>query len=103
MEELLPGTRPTIRRLVVDAALKLPKTSDGFVQLQDIYDYVRSELKKYGVDFGDVVSIDANIRRAIYADLVGWKGKYNRGYFERKSAYSGLFKLTDAGLNFKGR
>ncbi len=103
MEELLPGTRPTLRRLVVDAGLKLPKTPDGFVHLQDIYDYVRSELKKYGVDFGDVVSIDANIRRAIYSDLVGWKGKYNRGYFERKSSYSGLFKLTDAGIKFKGR
>ena len=103
MEELLLGTRPTLRRLVVDAGLKLPKTPNGFVHLQDIYDYVKSELKKYGVDFGDVVSIDANIRRAIYADLVGWKGKYNRGYFERKSSYSGLFRLTDAGMKFKGR
>jgi HKD family nuclease len=103
MEELLPGTRPTLRRLVVDAARTLPQTADGFVQLQDIYNYARSELKKYRVDFEDVVSIDANIRRAIYADLVGWKGKYNRGYFERKSSYSGLFRLTDVGIKFKGR
>jgi len=45
MEELLPGTRPTLRRLVVDAAKILPKTKEGYVQLQDIYDYVKSELK----------------------------------------------------------
>jgi HKD family nuclease len=103
VEEMLPGTRPTLRRLVVDAAKKLPKTNDGYVHLQDIYEHVKNELKKYGVDFSSVVSIDANIRRAIYGDLVNWKGKYNRGYFERKSSYSGLFRLTDAGVNFKGR
>lgn len=103
VEEMLPGTRPTLRRLVIDAAKKLPKTKDGYVHLQDIYEHGKTELKKHGVDFTGVVNIDANIRRAIYGDLVGWKGKYNRGYFERKSSYSGLFKLTDAGMNFKGR
>ena len=103
VEEMLPGTRPTLRRLVVEATKKLPKTNDGYVHLQNIYEYVKKELEKYEVDFSSVVNIDANIRRAIYGDLVGWKGKYNRGYFKRKSSYSGLFMLTDAGLNFKGR
>lgn len=103
MEELLPGTRPTVRRLIIDAIKTLPKTNEGYVQLQDIYDYVKSELRKYGEDFSAVVNINANIRRTIYGDLIDWKRKYNRGYFERKSSYSGLFRLTDIGLKFKGR
>lgn len=103
IEETLPGTRPTIRRLIVDGIKELPKTNAGYVRLQDIYNYVKSGLKNHNVDFSDVRDINANIRRAIYGDLVGWKGPYNRDYFERKSVYSGLFRLTQAGFDFKGR
>ncbi|MBA4320208.1 MAG: hypothetical protein C0412_17565 [Flavobacterium sp.] len=103
MEEVLPGTRPTLRRLVIEAAKNLPKNSDGFVKLQDIYRYVKSQYDKLGIIYDNVQDINANIRRAIYGDLVGWKGKYNRNFFVRKNVYSGLFKLTSAGLNLKGR
>jgi HKD family nuclease/predicted nuclease with RNAse H fold len=103
IEEILPGTRPTMRRLIVDAMKQLPKTNEGYVELQEIYEYVKSQLKEHGVDFSDVVDIRANIRHAIYDDMLGWKSKYNRGYFERKSAYSGLYRLTKAGWDFKGR
>ncbi|HUU19286.1 MAG TPA: phospholipase D-like domain-containing protein [Sedimentisphaerales bacterium] len=103
IEEILPGTRPTTRRLIVDAMKQLSKTTEGYVELQDIYKYVKSQLRENGVYFSDVVDINANIRHAIYDDMVGWKGKYNRGYFEKKYAYSGLFRLTKAGLDFKGR
>ncbi len=103
IEEILPGTRPTTRRLIIDAMKQLSKTTEGYVELQDIYKYVKSQLRENGVDFSDVVDINANTRHAIYDDMVGWKGIYNRGYFERKSAYSGLFRLTKAGLDFQGR
>lgn len=103
MEEVLPGTRPTLRRLTIEAVKNLPKDSEGFVGLQDIYDYVKSQYDKLGINYGEVQDINANIRRAIYGDLVGWKGKYNRGFFERKRVYSGLFRLTENGEEFKGR
>lgn len=103
IEENLPGTRPTTRKLIIDAMKEITKNKEGYVRLQDIYKYVKSQLRENGVDFSDVVDINANTRHAIYDDMFGWKGKYNRGYFERKSAYSGLFRLTKAGLDFKGR
>lgn len=103
MEEVLPGTRPTLRKLVIEAAKNLPKNSNGFVKLQDIYRYAKAQYDKLGIIYDNVQDINANIRRAIYGDLIGWKGKYNRNFFERKNVYSGLFKLTSAGLNFKGR
>jgi HKD family nuclease len=103
IEETLPGTRPTTRRLIVDVIKELSKTGEEYVKLQYIYDHVKSKLKNYGVDFTQIVDIKANIRHSIYDDMVGWKGKYNRGYFERKSSYSGLFRLTQPGLDFKGR
>jgi len=103
IEENLPGTRPTTRKLIIDAMKEITKNKEGYVRLQDIYKYVKSQLRENGVDFSDVVDINANTRHAIYDDMVGWKGKYNRGYFERKSAYSGLFRLTKDGLDFKGR
>jgi len=103
IEEILPGTRPTIRRLIIDAMKELSKSEEFYVSLQGIYDYVKPELTKHGVDFSGVVDINANIRRAIYGDMIGWKGEYNRGFFERKSTYSGLYRLTRAGLEFKGR
>lgn len=97
MEEVLPGTRPTLRRLTVEAVKNLPKDSDGFVNLKDIYSYVKSQYDRIGIPYDNVRDINAHIRRAIYGDLVGWKGKYNRGLFERKSVYSGLFRLTEEG------
>lgn len=103
IEEVLPGTRPTIRRLIIDAMKELSNSGADYVSLQDVYNYVKPELTKHGVDFSNVVDINANIRRAIYGDLVGWKGKYNRSLFERNSAYSGLYRLTKQGLEFKGR
>ncbi len=103
MEEVLPGTRPTLRRLVIEAVKNLTKDSDGFVELQNVYDYVKSQYDKLGIHYDNVQDIDANIRRAIYGDLVGWKGKYNRGYFERKKVYSGLFRLTKEAEKFRGR
>lgn len=103
IEETLPGTRPTMRHLIMDAIKLLRKSKDNYVHLQDIYPYVKSQLTEYGADFSSVVNIDANIRRAIYGDLVGWKGQYNRGYFERKATGSGLFRLTQKGETFNGR
>jgi HKD family nuclease len=69
IEEILPGTRPTTRRLIVDAMKQLSKTTEGYVVLQDIYKYVKSQLRENGVDFSDVVDINANIRHAIYDDM----------------------------------
>jgi len=103
IEETLPGTRPTIRRLIIDAIKSLRKGKGDYVHLQDIYAYVKAQLTSYEVDFSSVVNIDANIRRAIYGDLVGWKGQYNNEYFERKATYSGLFRITQKGEDFNGR
>jgi HKD family nuclease len=103
IEEILPGTRPTLRRLAIDAVKTLPKDVDGFVNLKDIYSYVKSQYDKIGIPYDNVRDINANIRRAIYGDLIGWKGKYNRGLFERKSVYSGLFRLTKEGEKAVGR
>jgi HKD family nuclease len=103
IEEALPGTRPTIRRLIINAIKNLRQSKENYVHLQDIYAYVKEQLTYYGVDFSSVVNIDANIRRAIYGDMIGWKGQYNQGYFEREATYSGLFRLTQKGENFNGR
>ena len=86
----------------------MPKDKEGYVRLRDILTYVKAKLTQYGVDFTHVIDINAHIRRQIYADLVGWLEKtsgsgYNRGHFERKYLYSGLFRLTSAGLKFRGR
>lgn len=100
-EKELPGTVPTMKSLVIEAIKHLTQNSE-YAELQDIGDYVLNRIKKEKLDF-NLKNYRANLRKTIYFDLVGFDSAYNKNLFETKQKFSGLFKLTEYGKNYRGR
>lgn len=100
-EKELPGTVPTMKSLIIEAFHKLPN-ENGYVHLKEIGDYVLKRIKEEKLDF-NMTNYRANLRKAIYIDLKGFGGIYNKNLFETKEKYTGLFKLTNLGLQYEGR
>lgn len=96
----LPGTVPTMKSLILEAFNKNPK--NYYIHLKEIGDYVLKRMDEENLDF-NMTNYRANLRKAIYIDLRGFGGKYNKELFETKGKYTGLFKLTSNGLNYEGR
>lgn len=97
----LPGTVPTMKSLIIEAIKYLNQKSE-YAQLQDIGDYVLKRIEQEKLDF-DMKNFRQNLRKTIYFDLVGFGGPYNKVLFETKEKYSGLFKLTEYGKQYRGR
>ena len=101
-EKELPGTVPTFKTLIIDAIKYLTQSSE-YAQLQDIGDYVLKRIEEdKNLEF-NLTNFRANIRGAIYDDLVGTHGSYNKELYETKGKYTGLYKLTDYGKQYRGR
>lgn len=100
-EKELPGTVPTFKSLIIEALKYLTQNSD-YAQLQEIGNYVLKRIRDEKLDF-NLKNFRANIRGAIYDDLIGFRSAYNKGLYETKGKYSGLFKLTDYGKQYRGR
>jgi len=100
-EKELPGTYPTMRSMIIEA-IKTKSLDNEFVQLQDIGDYVLNKIESENLDF-NLTNFRANLRKAIYIDLEGNGGNYNKELFTTKEKYSGLFRLTDKGKKYEGR
>jgi HKD family nuclease len=97
----LPGTVPTMKQLIIEALQNLTNQND-YAQLKDIGNYVLAEIQKQNLNF-NLKHFRQNLRKAIYVDLVGFGGAYNKELFETKEKYTGLFRLTGNGKNYKGR
>lgn len=100
-EKELPGTYPTMRSMIIEAIKSLGSTNK-YVQLQDIGDYVLNKIKSENLDF-NLTNFRANLRKTIYIDLEGNGGNHNKELFKTKEKYSGLFSLTDKGKIYEGR
>lgn len=97
----LPGTVPTFNSLILDGIRHL--TSDKeYAHLQDIGDFVLKKIKEEKLNF-NLTNFRANIRGSIYDHLVGNGGRYNKALFVTKEKYSGLYKLTNYGTQYRGR
>src|SRR3990172_5516823 len=101
-EKELPGTVPTFKSLIVDAIKYLTQNSE-YAQLQEIGDYILKRIKEDEKLEFNLTNFRANIRGAIYDDLVGNGGLYNKGLYETKGKYTGLYKLTYYGKQYRGR
>jgi len=101
-EVLLPGTRPTLLRLIIEAIKNSEKDKDGYVKLQDIYKYVKIQINKLGLEY-EMRHFKENLRKTIYFHLIGFDYIYNKELFLTKRKYSGLFKLTEKGESYAGR
>lgn len=97
----LPGTVPTMKSLIIEAIKHLTQKLE-YAQLQEIGDYVLKRIQEEKLEF-NMKHFKQNLRKAIYFDLVGFGGTYNKGLFETKEKFSGLFKLTDYGKQYRGR
>lgn len=100
-EKELPGTVPTMKSLIIEAISQLT-TKNEYAELQEIGDYVLKRIQEEKLDF-NMKHFRQNLRKAIYIDMIGLGGAYNKGIFETKEKYSGLFKLTDYGKQYRGR
>jgi hypothetical protein len=88
--------------LIIDAIKYLTQNSE-YAQLQDIGDYVLKRIEKdKNLEF-NLTNFRANIRGGIYDDLVGTHSSYNKELYETKGKYTGLYKLTDYGKQYRGR
>ena len=97
----LPGTVPTFKSLIIDGTKHLTKDTE-YAHLQDIGNYVFQRIENEKLEF-NLTNFRANIRGSIYDDLIGNGGPYNRELFETKEKYSGLYKLTSYGNQYRGR
>ncbi|HEY9000396.1 MAG TPA: phospholipase D-like domain-containing protein [Mucilaginibacter sp.] len=101
-EKELPGTVPTFKSLIIDGIKILTQNSE-YAQLQDIGDYVLRRIEgNKNLEF-NLTNFRANIRGAIYDELVGNDNPYNKELFETKGKYTGLYKLTNYGKQYRGR
>lgn len=101
-EELLPGTVPTMKQMIIEAIKVLSNEKDQYVHLKDIGDYVLRKIKEQNLQYS-MRNFRQILRKCIYFDLVGFGGRYNRELFESKEKYSGLYKLTSNGKAYRGR
>ncbi len=97
----LPGTVPSMKSLIIEAIKNLTIKSE-YAHLKDIGDSVLKRINDENLEF-NMKHFRQNLRKAIYIDLVGFGGKYNKGIFMSRKKYSGLFKLTDYGKQYRGR
>lgn len=102
IEELLPGTVPTMKQMIIEAIKTLSNDTTEYVHLKDIGDYVLKRIEEQNLHYS-MTNFRQILRKCIYFDLVGYGGKYNKELFESKEKYSGLFKLTDNGKTYKGK
>lgn len=100
-EKELPGTVPTMKSLIIEAISNLT-TKNEYAALQDIGNYVLKRIEEEKLSF-NMKHFRENLRKAIYFDLIGFGGIYNKGIFETKGKYTGLFKLSDYGKQYRGR
>lgn len=100
-EKELPGTVPTMKSLIIEA-IKFLTEKSKYAQLQEIGDNVLKRIQEEKLDF-NMKNYRQNLRKAIYFDLVGFGGTYNKNLFETKEKFSGLFKLTAYGKQYRGR
>lgn len=103
-EEELPGTVSTMKKIIIEAITNLTRSKEDYVNLKDIQDYVLLKIKSQNLNYA-IKNFKPILRKCIYVDLVDYeRGSYNnRGLFETKEKYSGLFRLTENGRNYKGR
>lgn len=100
-EKELPGTVPTMKSLIIEAISYLT-TKNEYAELQAIGDYVLKRIEDEKLNF-NMKHFRQNLRKAIYVDMIGFGGTYNKGIFETKGKFTGLFKLTDYGKQYRGR
>lgn len=100
-EKELPGTVPTFKSLIIEAIKHLTQNAE-YAKLQEIGNYVLTRIQDEKLDF-NLTNFRANIRGAIYDDLVGFDNAYNKGLYETKGKYTGLFKFTEYGKQYRGR
>jgi HKD family nuclease len=101
-EEILPGTVPSLKTLIIDIIKKRQNQGEKFVQLQNIYEELEEivEEKKlnYKMDtFRNTVRGEFNKHEdnSIHPD--------NMHLFIRSSEQKGFYSLTEKGKNYQGR
>lgn len=102
IEEELPGTVPTMKQMIIEAIKKLSNEQNEYVSLQEIGNYVLRIIEEQKLNYS-MKNYRQILRKCIYFDLVGYGGQYNKELFESKEKFSGLFKLTKRGYEYKGR
>lgn len=100
-EKELPGTVPTMKSLIIEAIAQLTSKNE-YAELPKIGDYVLKRIQEEKMDF-NLKHFRQNLRKAIYIDMIGFGGAYNKGIFETKAKFTGLFKLSDYGKQYRGR
>jgi HKD family nuclease len=101
-EEELPGTVPTMKQLIIEAIKSLSSQQKEYVPLKNIGDYVLQVIQNKNLNYS-MKNYRQILRKCIYFNLVGYGGQYNKELFETKEKFSGLFRLTKNGQEYKGR
>ncbi len=101
-EEELPGTVPTMKQMIIEAIKEISNNQNDYVDLKLIGDYVLEKINYLNLNYS-MVNYRQILRKTIYFDLVGYNYKYNKQLFVTKDKYTGLYKLSEKGMNYKGR
>ncbi|MBN2020190.1 MAG: hypothetical protein JW749_08195 [Sedimentisphaerales bacterium] len=101
-EQLLPGTIPSIKSMIIQVIKNKQQHGESFVPLQTIYEEVEKIVKEKKLSY----KMDT-FRNSIHGELnkheVQSNHQDNMSLFIRLSEQKGLYSLTDKGKGYGGR
>ncbi|MBW2632076.1 MAG: NgoFVII family restriction endonuclease [Deltaproteobacteria bacterium] len=101
-EEILPGTVPSLKSLIIDIIRKKQERGQEFVQLQDIYQELEQIVEEKNLNY-KMDTFKNTIRGEFNKHENSSKHPDNMDLFIRSAMGKGFYSLTEKGKNYKGR
>lgn len=101
-EEILPGTVPSLKSLIIDIIRKRQNKGEKFVQLKNIYEELEKIVKEKNLSY-KMDTFKNTVRGEFNKHENNSKHPDNMHLFIRSDEQKGFYSLTEKGQNYKGR
>ena len=101
-EDILPGTVPSLKSLIVDLIRKKQDKGQKFVQLQDIYQELEEIIEEKNLNY-KMDTFRNTVRGEFNKHENNSKHPDNMHLFVRSPEKKGFYSLTKKGKNYQGR
>lgn len=101
-EDILPGTIPSLKSLIIEIIIKRQKHGQSFIQLQDIYQELEKIIEEKNLNY-KIDTFRNTVRGEFNKHEENSKHPDNKHLFIRSIEKKGFYSLTENGENYKGR
>lgn len=101
-EEILPGTVPSLKLLIIDIIRKRQNQGEKFVQLKNIYEELEKIVEEKSLNY-KMDTFRNTVRGEFNKHEDNSKHPDNMHLFIRSSEQKGFYSLTEKGQNYQGR